>query len=222
MVTLHQLGPPVTPACSITGVPMAQLGVSHYFGGGGRRCFGTASRYPTLTPLHPAGVPAGGPSCTAAATKGDEYVMLRCRWEGGTPPVTLRWRDGGGRALGDPSPSATVLVLSTDSSLGGRDFVCAAAHPLRAAGAECRLRLGKPDPSPATPLPRRGGVTRPCQLCVTPPSLLATQRSPSWRRRGARWRCWKAARRGWRAGEAAAAAPIWVLPWFGTTPRSGR
>ncbi|XP_074892777.1 V-set and immunoglobulin domain-containing protein 10-like 2 [Buteo buteo] len=89
-------------------------------------------------------VPAGGPSCAAAATKGDEYVMLRCRWEGGTPPVTLRWHDGGGRALGDPAPSAAVLVLSADGSLGGREFVCAAAHPLRAAGAECRLRLEVP------------------------------------------------------------------------------
>ncbi|XP_074417120.1 V-set and immunoglobulin domain-containing protein 10-like 2 [Larus michahellis] len=90
-------------------------------------------------------VPAGGPSCTAAATKGDEYVMLRCRWEGGTPPVTLRWRDGGGRALGDPSPSAAVLVLSAADGLRGRDFVCAAAHPLRATGAECRLRLDVPE-----------------------------------------------------------------------------
>ncbi|XP_075630645.1 LOW QUALITY PROTEIN: V-set and immunoglobulin domain-containing protein 10-like 2 [Balearica regulorum gibbericeps] len=107
-------------------------------------------------------VPAGGPSCAAAATKGDEYVMLRCRWEGGTPPVTLRWRDGGGRALGDPAPSAAVLVLSADGSLGGRDFVCAAAHPLRAAGAECRLRLGKPDPSPgALAVPRWGYMSPP-------------------------------------------------------------
>lgn len=102
---------------------------------------------PTPTPLHPTGVPAGSPSCTAAATKGDEFVMLRCQWEGGTPPVTLRWQDGGGQALGDPSPSATVLVLGAGGSLRGQDFVCAAAHPLRATGTECRLRLGKPCPS---------------------------------------------------------------------------
>ncbi|XP_074018611.1 V-set and immunoglobulin domain-containing protein 10-like 2 [Numenius arquata] len=89
-------------------------------------------------------VPAGGPSCAAAATKGDEYVMLRCWWEGGTPPVTLRWRDGGDQPLGDPSSSTTVLVLSADGSLGGRDFVCAATHPLLATGPECRLRLEVP------------------------------------------------------------------------------
>ncbi|XP_064029119.1 V-set and immunoglobulin domain-containing protein 10-like 2 [Pogoniulus pusillus] len=89
-------------------------------------------------------VPAGSPSCTAAATKGDEFVMLRCQWEGGTPPVTLRWQDGGGQALGDPSPSATVLVLGAGDSLRGQDFVCAAAHPLRATGTECRLRLDVP------------------------------------------------------------------------------
>ncbi|XP_077644201.1 V-set and immunoglobulin domain-containing protein 10-like 2 [Lonchura striata] len=91
-------------------------------------------------------VPPGSPTCAAAATKGDEYVMLRCRWDGGTPPVTLRWRDGAGRALGEPAPSTAVLVLSTDGGLGGREFVCVAAHPLRAAAAECRLRLGKPEP----------------------------------------------------------------------------
>ncbi|XP_021231815.1 receptor-type tyrosine-protein phosphatase F [Numida meleagris] len=81
----------------------------------------------------------------AAATKHDEYVMLRCRWEGGMPPAVLGWWDGQGRALGVPAPSATVLVLSTDASLGGQDFVCVAAHPLRAASTECRLRLDAPE-----------------------------------------------------------------------------
>ncbi|XP_026719367.1 V-set and immunoglobulin domain-containing protein 10-like 2 [Athene cunicularia] len=89
-------------------------------------------------------VPAGGPSCVAAATKGDEYVMLRCRWAGGTPPVTLRWWDSGGRPLGDPAPFAAILVLSANGTLGGRDFICAANHPLQAAGTECRLRLEVP------------------------------------------------------------------------------
>ncbi|XP_039577664.1 V-set and immunoglobulin domain-containing protein 10-like 2 isoform X6 [Passer montanus] len=90
-------------------------------------------------------VPPGSPRCAAAATKGDEYVMLRCGWQGGTPPVTLRWRDSAGRALGDPAASLAVLVLGTDGSLAGREFVCAAAHPLRAAAAECRLRLEVPE-----------------------------------------------------------------------------
>ncbi|XP_074972143.1 V-set and immunoglobulin domain-containing protein 10-like 2 [Phalacrocorax aristotelis] len=89
-------------------------------------------------------VPAGGPSCAAAATKGDEYVMLRCRWEGGTPLVTLRWHNSEGRALGDPSPSATVLVLSANNGLRGQDFICMATHPLQATSAECRLRLEVP------------------------------------------------------------------------------
>ncbi|XP_041336489.1 V-set and immunoglobulin domain-containing protein 10-like 2 [Pyrgilauda ruficollis] len=115
-------------------------------------------------------VPSGSPSCAAAATKGDEYVMLRCRWEGGTPPVTLRWRDSAGRTLGDPAASSAVLVLSTDGSLAGREFVCVAAHPLRAAAAECRLRLGKPDPSPASP-PCHGGVAVPAHS--VPPSRRA-------------------------------------------------
>lgn len=131
--------------------PHPGVGVSPF-----RGCFGTAWQCPAPTPLRPAGVPSGSPSCAAAATKGDEYVMLRCRWEGGAPLVTLRWRDTAGRTLGDPAPSTAVLVLSTDGSLGGREFVCEAAHPLRAAAAECRLRLGKPDPSP----PRRRATER--------------------------------------------------------------
>ncbi|XP_072210946.1 V-set and immunoglobulin domain-containing protein 10-like 2 [Excalfactoria chinensis] len=90
-------------------------------------------------------IPAGSPTCTAAATKRDEFVMLRCRWEGGEPPATLRWWDGRGRALGFPTPSTTVLVLSTDTGLRGQDFVCVAAHPLRAASTECRLRLDVPE-----------------------------------------------------------------------------
>ncbi|KAM6400267.1 V-set and immunoglobulin domain-containing protein 10-like 2 [Rhynochetos jubatus] len=107
-------------------------------------------------------VPANGPSCMAAATKGDEYVMLRCRWEGGTPPVTLRWQDSGGQALGDPSPSTAVLVLSANGGLGGREFICVATHPLQAARAECRLQLGKP----ALGGPHHGavGATHPCRL----------------------------------------------------------
>ncbi|XP_065553501.1 V-set and immunoglobulin domain-containing protein 10-like 2 [Lathamus discolor] len=90
-------------------------------------------------------IPAGGPSCAAAATKGDEFVMLRCQWEGGTPPVTLRWWDGAGQALGDPAPSATVVVLSTGGRLGGQDYICVATHPLQATGTECRLRLEVPE-----------------------------------------------------------------------------
>ncbi|XP_015739534.1 V-set and immunoglobulin domain-containing protein 10-like 2 isoform X2 [Coturnix japonica] len=103
-------------------------------------------------------IPAGGPTCAAAATKRDEFVMLRCRWEGGEPPATLRWWDGQGRALGTPTTSTTVLVLSTETQLRGRDFVCVAAHPLRAASTECRLRLGKggtaPCAAPAIAVPR--------------------------------------------------------------------
>ncbi|XP_042687778.1 V-set and immunoglobulin domain-containing protein 10-like 2 [Centrocercus urophasianus] len=121
-------------------------------------------------------IPAGSPTCMAAATKHDEYVMLRCRWEGGTPPATLRWWDGRGRALGVPTPSATVLVLSTDTSLRGQDFVCVAAHPLRAASTECRLRLGKRGgPRVLSPLSsphagRRRATSSPSQ-CADVPEL---------------------------------------------------
>lgn len=86
--------------------------------------------------------------------------MLRCRWEGGTPPVSLRWWDGAGQALGDPAPSTTVVVLSTGSRLGGQDYICVATHPLQATGTECRLRLGKPEPSLGGPV--HAWVLHPC------------------------------------------------------------
>ncbi|KAI6073131.1 V-set and immunoglobulin domain-containing protein 10-like isoform X1 [Aix galericulata] len=84
------------------------------------------------------------PACTAVASKHDEFVMLRCCWEGGMPPATLRWWDSRGQALGVPMPSAAVLVLSADASLGGQDFICVATHPLRVAAAQCHLRLDIP------------------------------------------------------------------------------
>ncbi|KAM6238351.1 LOW QUALITY PROTEIN: V-set and immunoglobulin domain-containing protein 10-like 2 [Porphyrio hochstetteri] len=115
-------------------------------------------------------VPAGGPSCTAAATKGDEYVMLRCRWEGGMPPVTLQWQDGRGQALGDPAPSTTVLVLNAGGTLRGQDFICEATHPLRATGTECHVLLGKPHAPlvPSPPLCHGGWLHVPKAL--SPPS----------------------------------------------------
>ncbi|XP_030919768.1 V-set and immunoglobulin domain-containing protein 10-like 2 [Geospiza fortis] len=61
-------------------------------------------------------VPWGGPSCAAAATKGDEYVMLRCRWEGGTPLVTLRWRDkplSAAPGSSDDPVNVTITVTAT-------------------------------------------------------------------------------------------------------------
>ncbi|KAM6312669.1 LOW QUALITY PROTEIN: V-set and immunoglobulin domain-containing protein 10-like 2 [Podargus strigoides] len=157
-------------------------------------------------------VPAGGPSCTAAATKGDEYVMLRCRWEGGTPPVALRWWDSGGQALGDPAPSAAVLVLSTaDSSLGAQEFVCAAAHPLRATGAECRLRLGK---GRVPRCPRHGGAACSRHLCppFSPPEApeLEAERSEVVVLEGGEARL--ACRRGGGGGATLSATVAWYNP----------
>lgn len=148
---------------------------------------------PTPMPPHAIGVPAGSPSCAAAATKGDDYVVLRCQWDGGTPAVALRWRNGGdGRPLGDPAASTVTLVLSTNGGLRGREFVCTATHPLQAATAECRLRLGKP----AGSLRYLFGCPHGAAAQPPPVSPVPLQRSPSWRRRGARWRCWRVVRPG--------------------------
>lgn len=171
-------------------------------------------------PLCLPGVPAGSPACTAVASKRDEFVMLRCRWEGGMPPATLRWWDSRGQALGVPMPSAAVLVLSADASLGGQDFICVATHPLRVAAAQCHLRLGKPGcPHVLSPTALQHATPAACTAPVSP-CPLAVQTSPSWRWSGARWQCWRVVRRGWRAG--GAVSPTWVPKWSGTTPRSGR
>lgn len=85
----------------------------------------------------------GSPTCSAVATKQNEFLMLSCDWAGGLPRVTLWWRDWWNRVLGGLKPSSNIYVMQANSTLGGKEFACIAAHPLQARATECLVRLGK-------------------------------------------------------------------------------
>ncbi|KAJ7305070.1 hypothetical protein JRQ81_010878 [Phrynocephalus forsythii] len=89
-------------------------------------------------------VPGGSPTCSAAATKRNEFLMLTCDWAGGEPRVTLWWRDWRDHVLGGLKQSHNILVMKSNNSLGGKEFTCMAAHPLRTRTAECHVRLEPP------------------------------------------------------------------------------
>ncbi|XP_038236329.1 V-set and immunoglobulin domain-containing protein 10-like 2 [Dermochelys coriacea] len=90
------------------------------------------------------GVPVGNPTCSAMATKQNEFLMLSCDWAGGLPRVTLWWRDWRNRVLGGLKPSSNIYVMQANSTLGGKEFACIAAHPLQARATECLVRLDVP------------------------------------------------------------------------------
>ncbi|XP_037738015.2 V-set and immunoglobulin domain-containing protein 10-like 2 [Chelonia mydas] len=89
-------------------------------------------------------VPVGSPTCSAMATKQNEFLMLSCGWAGGLPRVTLWWRDWQNRVLGGLKPSSNIYVVQANSTLGGKEFACIAAHPLQARATECLVRLDVP------------------------------------------------------------------------------
>ncbi|XP_019402439.1 PREDICTED: carcinoembryonic antigen-related cell adhesion molecule 5 [Crocodylus porosus] len=89
-------------------------------------------------------VPGGNPTCSAMATKQNEFLMLSCNWEGGMPRVTLWWRDWRNHVLGGLKQSSNIYVTKSNSSLGGKEFTCIAAHPLLARAIECHIQLEVP------------------------------------------------------------------------------
>ncbi|XP_060643333.2 V-set and immunoglobulin domain-containing protein 10-like 2 [Anolis sagrei] len=89
-------------------------------------------------------VPGGSPSCSAVATKQNEFLMLTCDWAGGEPRVTLWWRDWRDHVLGGLKQSHNIFVMKSNTTLGGKEFTCMAAHPLRAKTAKCHVRLEPP------------------------------------------------------------------------------
>nr|XP_056716790.1 V-set and immunoglobulin domain-containing protein 10-like 2 [Euleptes europaea] len=89
-------------------------------------------------------VPGGSPTCSAMATKQNEFLMMTCDWPGGLPRMTLWWRDWREHVFGGLKQSHNILVLKSNRTLGGKRFTCVAAHPLRAKAAECHVRLEPP------------------------------------------------------------------------------
>ncbi|XP_053125016.1 V-set and immunoglobulin domain-containing protein 10-like 2 isoform X2 [Hemicordylus capensis] len=89
-------------------------------------------------------IPRGSPTCSAVATKQNEFLMLTCDWAGGQPRVTLWWRDWRDHVLGGLKQSHNIFVMKSNTTLGGKEFTCMAAHPLHPRAAECHVRLEPP------------------------------------------------------------------------------
>ncbi|XP_053223260.1 V-set and immunoglobulin domain-containing protein 10-like 2 [Podarcis raffonei] len=89
-------------------------------------------------------VPGGNLTCSAVATKQNEFLMLTCDWAGGEPRVTLWWRDWKDHVLGGLKQSHNIFVMKSNATLGGKEFTCVAAHPLLTRATECRVHLEPP------------------------------------------------------------------------------
>ncbi|KAG7483883.1 hypothetical protein MATL_G00043010 [Megalops atlanticus] len=89
-------------------------------------------------------LPPGDPQCYAFATRNNEYLMLSCSWEGGTPRALLSWVSGSGAPQGSSEENANILVLRSSATYSGKAFVCQANHPLSPTSKQCVLKLEAP------------------------------------------------------------------------------
>ncbi|XP_054448738.1 V-set and immunoglobulin domain-containing protein 10-like 2 [Pteronotus mesoamericanus] len=95
--------------------------------------------------------PLQSPACWTTSTAGDQFIMLSCEWAGGEPPALLSWLDAQQRPLGGSGSSRAIHRLRAREDLAGTEFSCQGAHPLRAPGPRCRLRLEAPQLAVAKP-----------------------------------------------------------------------
>ncbi|XP_028840174.1 V-set and immunoglobulin domain-containing protein 10-like 2 [Denticeps clupeoides] len=88
--------------------------------------------------------PSGEPQCFAYATRSNEYLMLSCFWEGGSPRALLWWASSTGDIQGKSEENANILVLRSSATYSGKAFVCHAQHPLLVGSKTCSLKLEAP------------------------------------------------------------------------------
>ncbi|XP_056587738.1 V-set and immunoglobulin domain-containing protein 10-like 2 [Triplophysa dalaica] len=89
-------------------------------------------------------MPYGEPTCSAYATRNNEYLMLSCSWEGGFPRALLWWASSSGDMQGTSEENANILVLRSSATYSGKAFVCYAKHPLAEQTKQCVLKLEAP------------------------------------------------------------------------------
>ncbi|XP_066570378.1 V-set and immunoglobulin domain-containing protein 10-like 2 [Amia ocellicauda] len=94
----------------------------------------------TLTAM----LPPVEPGCFAVATQNNEYLMLSCNWEGGSPRALLQWVSGDGVVQGSSEENANIVVIKSSGAYSGKQFVCRAKHPLSTGSQQCQLKLEAP------------------------------------------------------------------------------
>lgn len=91
----------------------------------------------------PTGLPHGEPRCLATSSLNNEYLVLSCSWEKGSPQALLSWASSSGDILNVSKEENNILVLRSNNSYSGKAFVCRIKHPLAAENKVCELKLGK-------------------------------------------------------------------------------
>ncbi|XP_028665399.2 V-set and immunoglobulin domain-containing protein 10-like 2 [Erpetoichthys calabaricus] len=89
-------------------------------------------------------LPPNEPVCLAMPTRLNEYLMLKCSWEGGKPQALLWWAVGDDQMLETPEENSKIVLLQSNSSYGGKQVVCYAKHPLVSQIKKCTLKLEAP------------------------------------------------------------------------------
>lgn len=89
-----------------------------------------------------AGLPYGEPQCLVYATR-NEYLMLSCSWQGGSPRALLWWVSSSGNIQSPSEDNSNILVLRSSATYSSKAFVCHAKHPLSKETKQCVLTLGE-------------------------------------------------------------------------------
>ncbi|XP_072518613.1 basement membrane-specific heparan sulfate proteoglycan core protein-like [Salminus brasiliensis] len=89
-------------------------------------------------------LPYGELTCSAYATRNNEYLMLSCSWEGGFPRALLWWASNSGDVQGTSEENSNILILRSGATYSGKAFVCHAKHPLAKESKQCVLKLEAP------------------------------------------------------------------------------
>lgn len=96
-----------------------------------------------FTSLFFPGLPDGKPRCSANSSyNNNNYLMLSCSWEGGSPQALLWWTSNGEDIQSTPEESSSILHLYSSGIYNGKFFICHAKHPLAREASQCVVKLG--------------------------------------------------------------------------------
>ncbi|XP_064827156.1 V-set and immunoglobulin domain-containing protein 10-like 2 [Oncorhynchus masou masou] len=88
--------------------------------------------------------PYGEPVCSAYATGMNQYLLLSCSWEGGSPRAVVWWEVPKEEGRGQELETSKILVLRSNSTQNGQAYTCYAKHPLDTHTRTCSLKLEAP------------------------------------------------------------------------------
>ncbi|KAJ8012341.1 hypothetical protein DPEC_G00041700 [Dallia pectoralis] len=90
------------------------------------------------------GSPIGDPVCSVFATRNNQYLLLSCSWEGGSPRAVVWWEVPKGEGSNQAVETSNILVLHSNKTQNGQAYTCYAKHPLDPLTRTCKLTLEAP------------------------------------------------------------------------------